>query len=392
MSITSASVVVSSDPTLANTGSNPISWDVGDLAPGASGLITVTGVLSDGIAAGPLTNTVEIDSSTPGLADVDTSDNSDTAVANVANLAPAAEDDTATVDANADVLIDVLNNDSDPNNDLLSVDEVSTPDNGTAAIEGTSVRYTPTADFSGTDVFSYTISDTGGLTATAMVTVTINSTNQAPVAADDTASTVQDTPVDIAVLDNDSDPDGDTLSIIAVGDAITGTTAIDGTSITYTPAAGFLGTDVFTYTISDGDLTDSATVTVIVGSEDDTTPPEPPVIGDGTSIITTTDSTPVITGTAEPGSTITMTIELEDGSTLVYETTADANGNWSIDTGSDTPVSGTLPEGGLPPGQYTVTVTATDAAGNESEPTMFTLVIEGSTADIPTVYLPLVVR
>jgi hypothetical protein len=227
------------------------------------------------------------------------------------------------------------------------------------------------------------------------ISVTIvTAANQTPVAEDDTASTVQDTPVDIAVLDNDSDPDGDTLTVVDVGIASDGTATTDGSQVTYTPTAAFTGTATFTYTISDGDLTDSATVTVIVGEEDDTTPPEPPIIGDGTDIITTTDSTPVISGTAEPGSTIRLTIELEDGSTLVYETIADADGNWSIDLGSDTPISGTLPADGLPAGEHTVTVTATDAAGNESETTTFTLVIEGSgepTEDPPTVYLPTIV-
>jgi uncharacterized repeat protein (TIGR01451 family) len=137
----------------------------------------------------------------------------------------------------------------------------------------------------------------------------------------------------------------------------------------------------------------SASDTVTVSDIVDSVPPEPPVIGDGTGIITTTDSTPVITSTAEPGSTIRLTIELEDGSTLVYETTADANGDWSIDLGSDTPISGELPEGGLPPGEYALTVTATDAAGNVSEPTTGTLVIEGGgTAGSGTVYLPIIVR
>ncbi|MCA9982436.1 MAG: cadherin-like domain-containing protein, partial [Anaerolineales bacterium] len=84
-------------------------------------------------------------------------------------------------------------------------------------------------------------------------------------AVDDTAVTDQNTAVNINVLDNDSDPDNDPLSISAVGATTNGGTAvISNTQVTYTPATDFTGTDTFTYTISDGDLTDSATVTVIV--------------------------------------------------------------------------------------------------------------------------------
>jgi PKD repeat protein len=90
--------------------------------------------------------------------------------------------------------------------------------------------------------------------------------NQPPAAADDAATTDAGTPVTIDVLANDTDPDGDDLTVSSVGDPPNGSTVIDGNgTITYTPDPGFSGAnDVFTYTVSDGSLPDDATVTVTV--------------------------------------------------------------------------------------------------------------------------------
>jgi hypothetical protein len=87
-----------------------------------------------------------------------------------------------------------------------------------------------------------------------------------PVAQDDFATTLRDTAVTIAVLANDSDPDGDALTVTGVTDPPNGSAVAnpDGT-VTYTPDAGFVGADSFDYTIGDGaGGTDSATVSVTV--------------------------------------------------------------------------------------------------------------------------------
>jgi len=179
------------------------------------------------------------------------------------NTPPNAADDTATTDEDQTVTINVLANDSDPDGDTLSISSVSAPANGSATINGDTIDYTPNPDYYGTDSFTYTITD-GTDTATATVTVTVNGVNDAPLAVDDSADTEQETTVSIPVLSNDSDPDGDTLTISSVSAPANGSATINGDTIDYTPAVGFSGDDTFTYTVTDGTASSTATVTVSV--------------------------------------------------------------------------------------------------------------------------------
>ena len=115
-----------------------------------------------------------------------------------------------------------------------------------------SVTYTPNADFNGTDSYTYTVTS-GGVTETATVNVTVTPVNDDPAAADDAATTLEDQAVVISVLANDSDLDGDTVSVSSVTDGANGTVAINGDgTVTYTPNANFNGSDSFSYTLSDG--------------------------------------------------------------------------------------------------------------------------------------------
>jgi hypothetical protein len=129
------------------------------------------------------------------------------------------------------------------------------------------VRYTPNAGFVGVDSFTYQASDGELLSNVATVTVTVNAPpNSPPVAVDDSASTSMDSPVNISVLANDSDPDGDPLTVTGLTQPSSGLAVVEADqTVTYTPNAGFTGTDSFTYRAFDGeDLSNLATVTITV--------------------------------------------------------------------------------------------------------------------------------
>ena len=180
------------------------------------------------------------------------------------NRAPNATADIAYTDEGVPVNIDVLANDSDADGDSLTISTEVAPLYGAVSVADGLITYTPMSGYSGEDSFTYTISDGRGGEDTAVVWVEIEeAANQAPVASDDVANTIIDTPVTIDVLTNDSDADGDTLSITTVSIPEHGNVAIDSGQILYTPDAEFTGTDTFTYTISDGNgSNDTAEVTV----------------------------------------------------------------------------------------------------------------------------------
>ena len=202
--------------------------------------------------------------------------NGGTATANVSvtvnavNDAPLAQDDSGSTNEESPVTIPVLANDNDPDGDILSVQSATQPSNGSVVHNGTSVIYTPAPNFNGVDAFTYTISDGNGGTATANVSVTVNAVNDAPIAQDDSVSTNEESPVTIAVLVNDSDPDGDSVSVQSATQPANGSVVNNGTSVTYTPDTDFNGIDSFTYTVSDGNGgTATANVSVAVALVND---------------------------------------------------------------------------------------------------------------------------
>lgn len=188
----------------------------------------------------------------------------------VPNTAPVANDDAVSVDEDASVLVDVLANDSDVDGDVLTILEFTPVQHGTAVIEDGRIRYTPSANFHGSDELVYRIGDGRGGEATARVLITVRSVNDAPVAVDDRASVAEDGTVLIDVLANDHDIDGDALTL-ALGTAPEhGSAVIEDGQIRYTPAADFNGTDRFTYRVTDPDgASVEATVTVTVEAVND---------------------------------------------------------------------------------------------------------------------------
>ncbi len=176
---------------------------------------------------------------------------------NPTNRAPVAADDSYQVAAGSSITMPVLANDTDPDSgDTLSLASVTQPAKGQVRLEGQQLVYTAPANYAGAEQFTYTVKDRMGLSATGRVTVTVTAStanNRAPVAVADTYWVSGRTPAMLPVLTNDTDPDGDALTIISVTEPAgqTGTVQIMGSQILYTPKAPFY-TDTFTYTVSDG--------------------------------------------------------------------------------------------------------------------------------------------
>ncbi|GAB4257691.1 MAG: hypothetical protein Kow0092_04820 [Deferrisomatales bacterium] len=192
------------------------------------------------------------------------------------NHAPVATDDAATTAEDTAAVIAVLENDSDPDGDPLTVTALGAPAHGVATvIDDTTIQYVPAPDFHGTDAVTYTVDDGYSGTASATVTVTITSVNDPPVATNDTAVTNPGIPVTRAVLANDTDPDGDTLTLVSAGPATNGAVSIQpDQSVRYSPFPGVTGSDSVPYTVSDASgATAAATLSVTIQDP----APEPPV-------------------------------------------------------------------------------------------------------------------
>jgi large repetitive protein len=182
------------------------------------------------------------------------------------------EDTGLTIPADQGLLI----NDSDVDNDALSVvsGTVATTRGGSATLAADGgFSYEPARNFFGADSFEYTVTDgRGGLTP-ATVTVNVAGVEDPPVAVNDSVNVDEGGQVNIDVLANDSDPDltgTEGLTIVRRTNGDNGTVVINnGRSVTYTPSSDFVGTDSFTYTISDGDQEATATVTVTVVNVND---------------------------------------------------------------------------------------------------------------------------
>lgn len=178
----------------------------------------------------------------------------------------------------------VLGNDSDPEGQPLVLVGVSQPSHGTIYYwngDG-AVQYEPNVGFAGTDQVTYTVSD-GTQTASSTITFTVTEpANYAPQALEDEVTMLAGTTLAVGapgVLGNDSDQDGDQLAVTWAGDAQHGAAAVaaDG-SFTYTPDAGFTGTDYVGYEVGDGTGTDSTTLIIHVLPAD--APAQPSVVGD----------------------------------------------------------------------------------------------------------------
>src|SRR5439155_10010761 len=169
--------------------------------------------------------------------------------------APVAVNDAVTMAEDTAVVGNVLTNDTDADaGTTLTAALVASPTHGTVTLAATGAfTYTPAANYNGSDSFTYKANDGTVNSNVATVTITITAVNDSPVAGNDTATTAEDTATTIAVLANDSDADGDTLTVSLGSQPAHGTAVVNADqTVTYTPAANYNGGDTFTYSVNDG--------------------------------------------------------------------------------------------------------------------------------------------
>ncbi|EII2401007.1 tandem-95 repeat protein, partial [Vibrio parahaemolyticus] len=227
------------------------------------------------------------------------------------------EADSADVVEDTPTIINVLGNDTFESTDkVVSLDADNGPKNGTVIVnnDGT-VTYTPDDNYVGEDTFTYIVTS-GGMSESTTVEVNVTPVNDAPVAKDDIATTQEDTAVTIDVLPNDTDVDGDKLSIQSASapEAQGKVEIVDG-KLVFTPAENFNGDAEITYTVTDGQLTDEAKVTVTVNPVNDA----PTIKVDAVESITEDAvSTDTVVATLEVADTDTpedqLTVSLENNS------------------------------------------------------------------------------
>ena len=285
------------------------------------------------------------------------------------NDAPVAVANTLTVDEDSSISnTDVIANDTDVEDDTLTLTAVSTDGTGTVAVnsDGLSVDYTPAADFNGTETITYTVSD-GALSANGTFTITVTAVNDAPVAVANTLTVDEDSSIsNTDVIANDTDVEDDTLTLTAVSTDGTGTVAVnsDGLSVDYTPAADFNGTETITYTVSDGTDTSEGTFTITVTAvndapvavantltvDEDSSISNTDVIANDTDV---EDDTLTLTAVSTDG-TGTVAVN-SDGLSVDYTPAANFNGTETI--------TYTVSDGALSAnGTFTITVTAVNDA------------------------------
>lgn len=173
---------------------------------------------------------------------------------NPVNDAPIANDVTASTTSRTENMrqsVDITLSVTDADGDDLTISIVSDVSNGTTSLSGSTVTYTPTANYDGTDTFTYKANDGTVDSNIATGTITITDTNQAPIANDMSLSLDRESSIDFTL--DASDQDGDSLSKTIVSQPDNGTLVPGaGLNYTYTPDSGYFGTDSFTYKVNDG--------------------------------------------------------------------------------------------------------------------------------------------
>ena len=339
------------------------------------------------------------------------------------NDAPVAGDDSFTVaEDGTTAALNLVGNDTDIDGDTLSVQSIAgttlTPGtaqsiavtNGTVNVDTAGViTFSPATNYNGTISFDYVVTD-GVLTDTATVSGTVTAVNDAPVAGDDSFTVAEDgTTAALNLVGNDTDIDGDTLSV----QSIAGTTLTPGTAqsiavtngtvnvdtagvITFSPATNYNGTISFDYVVTDGVLTDTATVSGTVTAVND----GPVAVDDSTAFTVAEEGTTAALNLVGNDTDIdgdTLSVQSIAGTTLTPGTAqsiAVTNGTVNVDTAGVITFSPATNYNGTISFDYvvtdgvltdTATVSGTVTAVNDGpvavdDSTAFTVAEEGTTA------------
>lgn len=228
-----------------------------------------------------------------------------TVTVNEINVAPIAQGGSFSTQEDTAKVVTLVATDFDIPVNTLTYSIVDSPSNGTADLVENEVTYTPNINYHGSDSFTFKTNDGVLDSNVATVTIAVNPVNDDPEAVADTASVDEDDTLTLAKWDlvgNDEDVDGDTLSLISVSNPVSGSVFIDGDNVVFTPTTNYNGSASFDYTVSDGALTDTATVSITVNPVNDA-----PVADDGST--STSEDTLV---------TIDLSGSDIDGDTLTY--------------------------------------------------------------------------
>jgi hypothetical protein len=216
---------------------------------------------------GPASFTYRVDDGTGSTVGAHAASNIATVSINVTpvNDVPVVDPKSATTNEDTAVNLQATGSDIE-DGATLSWTAFTQPAHGTASCNATTglCTYTPALNFFGTDTFIVKGTDSGGASATATFTVTVNAVNDAPVPNNDTVAVPEDS-VNFPINLTASDVDSVTLTFNApVDDVDNGTLNCLGQSCTYSPNANYNGPDSFTFTVSDGALTSTGTITINV--------------------------------------------------------------------------------------------------------------------------------